>query len=73
MPDLTLIKNDNPILDASDLRKIQAGLICEYGNLGWAFDDRCELRGACPSCQERALKVMPDKPRTSEDHFAKGV
>jgi hypothetical protein len=51
----TVLKPE-PLLDASELRKVQAALICEYGNLGWKFENRCELKGACPRCQERALK-----------------
>lgn len=60
--------SDEQLLDASHLRNYQAALICEYGNLGWAGPDRCEMRGGCPSCQKRAKAVMPDKPQTSSVH-----
>ena len=65
--------NLSALLDGSELRKAQAALICEYGNLGWTWDDRCEMRGQCTACKERALLVMPDKPRSSIDYFAQGI
>jgi hypothetical protein len=71
--DQEVITQGETLINATQLRNWQAALICEYGNLGWSGPDRCEMKGACPSCQERALKVMPDKPKTDDDLFGRDL